>query len=56
MGKLNELFQKELVVVNFGIDSFYEDLKSQKVQAAQVDWKPAAGGNKKLAGMLDLLK
>ncbi len=56
MSKLNELFQKELVVVNFGIEAFYEDLKKQDVKAVQVEWKPAAGGNKKLAGMLDLLK
>lgn len=56
MSKLNELFEKELVVVNFGIEAFYEDLKSQEVQVLHVDWKPAAGGNKKLAAMLDLLK
>lgn len=56
MSKLNELFKKELKVVNFGIESFYEDLKSQKKEAVHVNWKPVAGGNKKLAGMLDLLK
>lgn len=56
MSKLNELFEKELVVVNFGIESFYQDLKSQDVETVHVDWKPAAGGNKKLAAMLDLLK
>lgn len=56
MGKLNELFDKKLVVVNFGIQSFYDDLKSQKVEAVHVEWKPVAGGNKKLASMLDLLK
>lgn len=56
MSKLNELFDKKLVVVNFGIQSFFDDLKSQKVEAVHVDWKPVAGGNKKLAGMLDLLK
>lgn len=56
MSKLNELFKKELIVVNFGIESFYDDLKKQDVQALHMDWKPAAGGNKKLAGMLDLLK
>ena len=56
MSKLNELFKNELIVVNFGIESFFEDLKSQDVKAVHVDWKPVAGGNKKLAGMLDLLK
>lgn len=56
MSKLNELFEKELIVVNFGIESFFEDLKSQEVKAIHVDWKPVAGGNKKLASMLDMLK
>lgn len=56
MSKVNELFQKKLEVVNLGIESFYDDLKTQKVDAVHVDWKPVAGGNKELAGMLDLLK
>lgn len=56
MSKINELFTKELVVVNFGIESFYTDLKNQDIKAVHVDWKPVAGGNKKLAAMLDLLK
>lgn len=29
MSKVNELFEKELCVVNFGIESFYQDLKSR---------------------------
>lgn len=56
MSKLNELFKKELHIVNFGIESFYHELKSQQVPVIQIDWKPVAGGNKKLASMLDLLK
>lgn len=44
MSKLNELFAKELHVVNFGIESFYQDLVSQKQPAVHVDWKPVAGG------------
>lgn len=56
MSKVNELFKKELKVVNIGIESFYQDLKAQNVKAIHLDWKPVAGGNKKLAAMLDLLK
>ncbi|MDO5563703.1 MAG: fdrA domain protein [Eubacteriales bacterium] len=52
MSKLNELFNKKLNVVNFGIESFYEDLKKQNVEAIHVDWKPVAGGDKDLANML----
>lgn len=56
MSKLNELFNKELHVVNFGIESFYKDLKGQKQPATHVDWKPVAGGNKEAAGYLRKLK
>ena len=56
MSKLNELFQKELHVVNFGIESFYKDLVSQKEPAVHVDWKPVAGGDKVAAGNLRKLK
>ena len=52
MSKLNALFEKELHVVNFGIEAFYDDLVSQKVDAVHVDWKPVAGGDKAAAGNL----
>ena len=56
MSKLNDLFKKELHVVNFGIESFYKDLESQRVPAVHVDWKPVAGGDKVAAGNLLKLK
>ena len=56
MSKLNDLFEKELHVVNFGIESFYKDLESQRVPAVHVDWKPVAGGDKVAAGNLRKLK
>ena len=56
MSKLNDLFAKELHVVNFGIESFYKDLESQRVPAVHVDWKPVAGGDKEAAGNLRKLK
>ena len=56
MSKLNDLFKKELHVVNFGIESFYKDLESQRVPAVHVDWKPVAGGDKVAAGNLRKLK
>lgn len=56
MSKLNELFQQKLHVVNFGIESFYDDLVSQKVDAVHVDWKPVAGGDKVAAANLRKLK
>ena len=56
MSKLNELFEQKLHVVNFGIESFYDDLVSQKVDAVHVDWKPVAGGDKAAASNLRKLK
>ena len=56
MSKLNALFEKELHVVNFGIEAFYDDLVSQKVDAVHVDWKPVAGGDKVVAANLRKLK
>lgn len=52
MAKLNELYQKELHVVNFGVEAFYQDLLSQNKKAVHVNWKPAAGGDPRLAAML----
>ncbi len=56
MSKVNELFQKDLRVVNFGIESFYQDLKKQSKPAVQVDWKPVAGGDKEAALNIRKLK
>ncbi|MGB4594777.1 MAG: hypothetical protein WBI14_02595 [Anaerolineaceae bacterium] len=53
---INELFKQELKVINMGLKSFYADLKSQNVQAVHVNWKPRAGGSKKMASLLDRLK
>ena len=36
MSKVNELFEKELCVVNFGIESFYQDLKKQNVKLSML--------------------
>ena len=56
MSKLNDLFGHELHVVNFGIEAFYDDLVSQKIDAVHVDWKPVAGGDKAAAANLRKLK
>lgn len=56
MAKLSEFFGKELIVINMGLESFSEDLKSQNVQTLQMNWRPPAGGNQRLADMLNRLK
>ena len=62
MHQINKLFGEKLHMVNIGVETFYQDMLSQKeagtqdIEVLHVDWKPVAGGNKKLAGMLGMLK
>ena len=58
MNRINELFKKELKVVNIGLDSFYKELKEKEVEVdvIHVNWRPPAGGNKKMIKLLDKLK
>lgn len=50
--RINELFKQDLVVINMGLESFAENLRREKVRVLQMDWKPPAGGNKKLVSLL----
>ena len=45
-----------VAAVNVGLKSFYDSLVARGAQAVQVDWKPPAGGNEKLAGILSRMK
>jgi hypothetical protein len=56
MSKINELFNKDLKVINMGLESFHKDLKSQKVESLQMNWRPVAGGNEKMRSLLERLK
>lgn len=42
--------------INAGLESFYDSLAGQGAAAVQMDWRPPAGGNEKLAGILAKLK
>ncbi len=44
-----------LQVINIGIESFAEDLRAQGVEVIQLDWRPPAGGNARLASLLTSL-
>jgi FdrA protein len=50
------LREKPLKVINVGLELFFESLQAQGVDAVQVDWKPPAGGDERLAGLLDRLR
>jgi FdrA protein len=49
-------FRGELTAVNVGLESFYDSLKGQGAAVVQVDWRPPAGGNEKLMGILAKMK
>jgi FdrA protein len=51
-----ETIQGPLAAVNVGLESFYDSLVAQGARAVQVEWKPPAGGNEKLAGILARMK
>jgi hypothetical protein len=46
---------REIRVINMGIERFSEDLKEAGVPVIQMDWRPPAGGDRKLIEMLDIL-
>lgn len=48
MSMVNNLFSKELKVINLGLESFYKDLKEQKVNSLHVNWRPPNKFMKKL--------
>lgn len=56
MSEINELFNKQLRIVNIGLESFYKDLKAKEIDVIHVNWRPPAGGNKKMIKLLDKLK
>jgi FdrA protein len=53
--KLDQL-QQPVAAINVGLESFYESVTSQGVQAVHVDWRPPAGGNEKMASLLARMK
>jgi hypothetical protein len=45
----------KLEVVNIGISTFADDLRSQDVDVVDVDWKPPAGGDLEMLKLLEKL-
>ncbi len=56
MSSLKTLFNEDVRVFNVGIPSFADDLKRQGVPVAHVEWRPPAGGNKRVIELLDRIK
>lgn len=51
----NNLLARPVKVINVGLEGFAKELASQDVPVVQVQWKPPAGGNPKLAELLSKL-
>jgi FdrA protein len=51
-----EAIREPVAAVNVGLESFYDSLIAQGAAAIQVEWKPPAGGDDKLAGILARMK
>ena len=53
---MKELITDKPRIINIGLESFYDTLKSFGVDVVQYDWKPVAGGNAELVKALDFLR
>jgi FdrA protein len=51
-----EAVREPLAAINIGLESFQESLRSQGATALQMDWRPPAGGDERLAGILARMK
>jgi hypothetical protein len=49
------ILSQMLKVVNIGISTFGDDLRSQGVEVVDVDWKPPAGGDVEMSRLLEKL-
>lgn len=49
------ILTEKLKVVNIGISTFADDLRSQGVEVVHVDWKPPAGGDIEMLRLLEKL-
>ena len=49
----SELLQARPVFVNIGVREFGDSLRRAGFEAVQLDWSPPAGGDAKLAVLLD---
>ncbi|MCP3962014.1 MAG: acyl-CoA synthetase FdrA [bacterium] len=45
-----------LAAINVGLESFHASLLAQEARAVQVDWRPPAGGDRKLMAILDKMR
>lgn len=49
---MEKLFNREISVINLGIDSFHSDLLKQNIKSVHVNWRPPADGNLEIVDAL----
>jgi FdrA protein len=50
------VLQQPLAAINVGLASFAESLQAQEAPVIHVDWRPPAGGNERLAAILERMR
>lgn len=55
-GDLPSVELQPLAAINVGVESFTESLTAQNAPVLHVNWRPPAGGNEKLMGILERMK
>lgn len=53
---MNQILQEDLNIINVGLKGFEQDMEKQGATVCQVDWKPVAGGNRKILDALDRIE
>lgn len=53
---IRDLFDQELVIVNIGLEAFAESLGRMGARVVHVAWTPPAGGDPRLAALLDKVR
>ncbi len=56
MTEKEKIFNKELKVINIGIEMFADDLEKQNVDVIHVNWRPPAGGDLDILKLLEKLE
>ena len=51
-----ETLTTPVVAINVGLETFYDSLSGQGVEAVQLEWRPPAGGDAKLMSILERMK
>jgi FdrA protein len=52
----SSFLSRPVAAINVGLETFYDSLIGQGAQAIQVEWKPPAGGDERLQGILQRMK